>query len=243
MFFPALNNFSLQVPVIKGERRKIALALKGKISILETRISPQMAPRLISDAEFNRKLNAPDRNREHTQAFLDKGVKPFMLPGYVPPAGYRLVISLDGKQCRLICGDITAYAVKIITGKFIVPGKAHCTQVMVWRTFLPEHQHALQGLAKLIFSWLLETHEIVVSDNEQTGDGRRFWEYRIAEAIADPRYEVMIWDGTKEDDELTFIESTEEFVSKWSPYAWGTDPEIHQHRLLVISKINPASGN
>ena len=198
-----------------------------------------MAPRLISDADFNRKLNAPDRNREHTQAFLAKGTKPFSLPGYVPPAGYRLVMSMDGKQCRLLKDDITAYAVKIVTGKFVVPGKTHCTQVMVWRTFMPEHQHALHGLAKLIFSWLLETYEIVVSDNEQTGDGRRFWEYRITEAIADPDYEVLIWDGTKEDDELALIKSTDEFVSKWSPYAWGTDPDVHQHRLLVISKIKP----
>lgn len=196
-----------------------------------------MAPRLISDADFNRKLNAPDRNREHTLAFLAKGVEPFSLPGYVPPAGYRLVMSLDGKQCRLLKDDITAYAVKIVTGKFVVPGKQHCTQVMVWRTFMPEYQDALQGLAKRIFAWLLETYEIVVSDNEQTADGRRFWEYRISEAIADPEYEVMIWDGTKEDDELQRITSEAEFVSKWSPYAWGTDPEIHQHRLLVISKI------
>ncbi|WP_151994186.1 hypothetical protein [Buttiauxella massiliensis] len=200
-----------------------------------------MAPRLISDADFNRKLNAPDRNREHTLAFLAKGVEPFSLPGYVPPAGYRLVVSLDGKQCRLLKDDITAYAVKIVTGKFVVPGKQHCTQVMVWRTFMPEYQDALQGLAKRIFAWLLEMYEIVVSDNEQTADGRRFWEYRITEAIADPRFEVMIWDGTKEDNELTLIQNAEEFVSKWSPYAWGTDPEIHQHRLLVISKIKAAN--
>ncbi len=197
-----------------------------------------MAPGLISDAEFNRKLNAPDLNREHTKVFLDKGVKPFTLPGYVPSVGYRLVISLDEKQCRLLCGDITAYAVKIVIGKFVMPGKTHCAQVMVWRTFLAEHQHALQSVARLIFAWLLETYEIVVSDNEQAGDGRRFWEYRIAEAIADPHYEVRIRDGTKEDNKLTLIQSTDEFVSKWSPWAWGTDPEIHQHRLLVISKIN-----
>lgn len=200
-----------------------------------------MAPKLISDADFNRKLNAPDRNREHTLAFLAKGAKPFSLPGYVPPQGYRLMMSMDDKQCRLLKGDITAYAVKIITGKYIVPGKTHCTQVMVWRTFMAEHQHALQGLARLIFAWLLETYEIVVSDNEQTGDGRRFWEYRISEAIASPDYEVMIWDGTKEDDELTLIQSEAEFVSKWSPYAWGTDPDVHLHRLLVISKIKPAN--
>lgn len=200
-----------------------------------------MAPRLISDADFNRKLNAPDCNREHTLAFLAKGGESFSLPGYVPPAGYRLVMSLDGKQCRLLKDDITTYAVKIVTGKFVVPGKQHCTQVMVWCTFMPEYQAALNGLAKLIFAWLLETYEIVVSDNEQTGDGRRFWEYRITEAIADPRFEVMIWDGTKEDNELTLIQNAEEFVSKWSPYAWGTDPEIHQHRLLVISKIKSAN--
>jgi hypothetical protein len=96
-------------------------------------------------------------------------------------------------------------------------------------------------LAKLIFAWLLETYEIVVSDNEQTSDGRRFWEYRISEAIADPDYEVLIWDGTKEDDELTLIQNTDEFVSKWSPYAWGTDPDVHPHRLLVISKIKPTN--
>lgn len=196
-----------------------------------------MAPKLISDAEFNRKLNDPARNREHTLAFLDKGVKPFSLPGYVPPAGYRLLISRDEKQCRLIKDDITSYAVKIVTGNFVVPGKEHCTQVMVWRTFLAEYQHALNGLAQLFFAWLLETYDIVVSDKEQTGDGRRFWEYRITEAITNPRYEVMVWDGNKEENELHVIASEAEFVSKWSPWAWGTDPEIHPHRLLVIARI------
>ncbi len=196
-----------------------------------------MAPRLIEDTGFNRKLNAPYSNREHTLAFLDRGTKPFTLPGYAPPVGYRLLMALNGKECRLLKDDITAYAVKIITGKFVVPGKQHCTQVMVWRTFLPEHQHALNDLAKLFFRWLLDTYDIVVSDSEQTGDGRRFWEYRIAEAIADPDYEVMIWDGTKEGNELMHIDDVGQFVSEWSPYAWGTDRDVHQHRLLVISKV------
>jgi hypothetical protein len=196
-----------------------------------------MAPRLIEDTGFNRKLNAPDRNREHTLAFLDRGVESFTLPGYVPPEGYRLVMSVDGRQCRLLKGDITAYAVKIVIGQYVVPGKAHCTQVMVWRTFLAEYQHALRDLAKLFFHWLLETYRIVVSDSEQTSDGRRFWEYRIADAIADPDYEVMIWDGTKKNEEITPIENIDQFVSQWSPYAWGTDRDVHQHRLLVISKI------
>lgn len=200
-----------------------------------------MTPKLISDTEFNRLLNLSERNHERTEAFLNKGAKLFSLPGYVPPAGYCLMMSFDGKQCRLIKDGITAYAVKIITGKYIVPGRTHCTQVMVWRTFLPEYQSALHGLAKLFFAWLLETYEIVVSDQEQTGDGRRFWEYRINDAIADPQYEVMIWDGTKDKGELSLIQSAEEFVRKWSPYAWGINPEIHPQRLLVISKVKQAN--
>ncbi len=59
-------------------------------------------PVLIPEADFNIKLNMTEKNVEHTQAFIESGVKVFSLPGFVTPHGYRLLASVSGNQYRLM---------------------------------------------------------------------------------------------------------------------------------------------
>lgn len=196
-------------------------------------------PRLIPDTSFNTKLSGIANNLEHTRLFLEKGAVDFALPGFTTPYGYRLVKSSSGnEQYRLITDSSepeTAYAVKLEFMRHIVPGKKTCTQIMVWRTSQPQHRNAIRGLAAEFFQHFLSLYQIVVSDSEQTADGRRFWEDMIAWAMGTPGYHVYVSDGTEEDRPLTRMNGWDDFYPVWSNFCYGHDPDCHSHRLLVIS--------
>lgn len=196
-------------------------------------------PYNIPDAGFNAKLNVTDNNIEHTTAFIEKGASDFVLSGFTTPFGYRLLKSLKSDHYRLVTDEespITVYAVKLEFMDNIVPSRRSCTQIMVWRTVQPQHKAATNGLPQIFFQHFLENYSIVVSDSEQTGDGRRFWEGIIAWAIMAPGYHVYVSDGTQEDRPLSFMTSWDDFYGTWADFCWGDDKDCHTHRLLVISK-------
>lgn len=196
-------------------------------------------PYLIPEADFDRKLNMTENNISHTAAFISKGAVDFSLPGFVLPYGYRLLKSRVGDHYRLVTDSEspeTVYAVKLVFRNDIVAARKSCTQIMVWRTPNVRHDHAVHGLPQMFFRHFLESYSIVVSDEQQTLDGRRFWERMISWAITTPGYHVYVSDGTQVDRPMTFMTSWDDFYGAWVDFCWGSDPDIHQHRLLVISK-------
>ncbi|CVE53384.1 MULTISPECIES: hypothetical protein [Serratia] len=196
-------------------------------------------PLNIPEAGFNTKLNVTGNNIEHTTAFMQKGVVDFSLPGYTTPHGYRLVKARTEDHYRLVTDSqdpVTVYAVRLEFMENIVPGRRSCTQIMVWRSVQPQYTSAVTGLPRMFFQYFLESHSIVVSDSEQTSDGRRFWEGMIAWAIQADGYHVYVSDGTEEDRPLTFMTSWDDFYGTWTDFCWGDDRDCHSHRLLVISK-------
>ncbi|EPG6292125.1 hypothetical protein L8T16_06845 [Enterobacter cloacae] len=196
-------------------------------------------PYIIPEADFDRKLNMSEKNVTHTEGFLAKGVQDFTLPGFTTPYGYRLVKSLREDHYRLITDSQspeTVYAVKLIFREDIVETRKTCTQILVWRTPNVIHDRAVQGLPQDFFRFFLEQFAIVVSDEQQTIDGRRFWERMISWAITTPGYHVYVSDGTEEDRPLTFMTSWDDFYQTWADFCWGADKDVHTHRLLVISK-------
>lgn len=195
-----------------------------------------MAPQLIGGTSFAVKLDHPEHNREHTALFLTHGTKPFGLSGYVVPHGYQLRQSMDERQIRLVADDETVYYVKLKEGQHIVPGMTHITQVAVWRNGDDHHEIVVTNFARRVFAWLLENYSIVISDSEQTGDGASFWMRRIRQAISHPERHVYAWDGTSEDAEPVEITTITDFLEHWKPQFWGFDPDVHQHRLFIITK-------
>ncbi|PHM52380.1 hypothetical protein [Xenorhabdus hominickii] len=198
----------------------------------------QSMPLIIDDADFNRKLRMPGKNAEHTEAFLSNGVKPYDLPEYAIPHGYRLVKSLKKNQFRMITIEENAETVYLVELNFrsdIVIGKSTCTQIKVWRTISAQHQHAVSGFPRLFFKHLLDEYSIVVTDEQQTGDGKRFWESMISWAL-NVGFSVYASDGSEIDRPLTAIGDLDEFYKTWEEFCWGSDSDIHTHRLVVISK-------
>ncbi|MCF6686033.1 hypothetical protein [Raoultella ornithinolytica] len=196
-------------------------------------------PYIIPEADFDRKLNMSEKNVTHTEGYIAKGVQDFTLPGFTTPYGYRLVKSLRDDHYRLITDSEnpeTVYAVKLVFREDIVETRKSCTQILVWRTPQAIHDRAVHGLPQLFFAYFLENYAIVVSDEQQTLDGRRFWERMISWAITTDGYHVYVSDGTKEERPLSFMTSWDDFYSAWADFCWGNDQDIHTHRLLVISK-------
>ncbi|MDE9494542.1 hypothetical protein KKJ09_13340 [Xenorhabdus bovienii] len=198
----------------------------------------QRMPLVIDDADFNRKLRMPSKNTEHTEAFLANAVKPYVLPEYVIPNGYRLVKSLKKDQFRMVTNDETPETVYLVELNFrndIIIGKSTCTQIKVWRTVSAQHQHAVSGFPRVFFKHLLDEYSIVVTDEQQTSDGKRFWETMISWAL-EVGFSVYASDGTEMDRPLTAIGNLDEFYGTWDEFCWGYDKDVHTHRLVVISK-------
>lgn len=207
-------------------------------NILLTMRNENSMPRLIPEADFNLKLKMPSKNIDHTRRFLEEGVEDVALDGYIIQHGYRLVKSLKKNQYRLVAvGEQyeTVYLVELIFRNDIVFNQSTCTQIKVWRTVALEHNAAVKDLPKLFFANLLQKYNIVVSDEEQTSDGKRFWETMIDWSFK-TGYLVYTSDGSAISRPLTAIQDMNDFYARWDDFYWGVSPDIHQHRLVVISR-------
>lgn len=195
-------------------------------------------PRQISGAEFNYKLRSTENNQSHTESFIRDGIVDFDLPGYVIPKGYRLVKSLKKEQYRLLAMEGIPETVYLLELRFrtdIVFGETTCTQIKVWRTMAVEHKSIIREMPSIFFAYLLNTHCIMVTDEEHTRDGQRFWETTIVWAFYNNFY-IYASDGTLEDRPLTQIHTEAEFFDQWINQLWGRDIDVYTHKLIVISK-------
>ena len=207
-------------------------------NILLTIRNDNAMPRLIPEADFNIKLKMPSKNVDHTRQFLAEGVEDIALDGYALKSGYRLVKSLKKNQYRLVTtGDEceTAYLVELFFRNDIVFNKVSCTQIKVWRTISSEHNAAVKDLAKLFFANLLKKYHIVVSDEEHTSDGKRFWETMVDWSFK-TGYNVYTSDGSEINRPLTAIQDMNDFYGRWDNFCWGNSSEVHRHRLVMISR-------
>lgn len=205
---------------------------------LELQVCTKM-PKLIPDTDFNIKLKVVSKNIEHTALFIESGTIQYDLSGFIAPEGYRLLKSNRKHHYRLVTeGDNpeTVYLVELIFRQDIIFLQECCTQVKVWRSFADKHRDAVANLPRAFFKQLVDKYNIVVTDEEQTADGRRFWETMISWAF-DVGFLVYAPDGSQELRPLFLIYDMEDFLVNWSLKYWGNSPDEHQHLLIVISNI------
>ncbi|MGR6831326.1 hypothetical protein [Aliivibrio wodanis] len=210
-------------------------------------------PQLI-EAGFDMKLTTPSSNKEETAAFLNAKPKAFALPDFAVPAGYQLVASNPAKnqdgEIQTICliysgGDVaeTVYKVKMIVrsepNQYLAV--KNCTQLIVWRQAAGPHGLVLSGFARTIFNFLLRSHNIMITDEQQTADGKRFWLDRMGESFAIIDRKVYYINLDQLDNDMTpiveHIESFDELMENYVPQGWGVDEE-HKNRAFIISTQN-----
>lgn len=190
-------------------------------------------PFLIDDVDFSDLLKKPSTNKQTAKSFLAKYPRDYTIDDFDVPQGFRLVSVKSEKSIRLI--DIRdrvepriVYAVDIIlTGEII--NNRFCTQVMVWAS--PTNEDMLIGLPRKVFNHFLAKYIIVVSDDEQTADGKRFWERRISNAFVDGNHVYYI-----DNEHSREIQSVDEFFESFESIGWGKT-ESHKERVFAISKI------
>lgn len=195
-------------------------------------------PRRIAGTSFNDNLLNSLNNIAHTRSFLEEGATVFDLPNYVVPQGYRLMKSCKKNQYRMVTtGEEleTIYLLELKLRTDIVFGETTCTQIKVWRTISHLHRNNIGDLPRVFFIHLLDNHSIMVTDEEHTRDGQRFWEIMISWAFYQCYY-IYASDGTLEDRPLTQIHTESEFFEQWINQLWGRDIDVYTHKLIVISK-------
>ena len=107
-------------------------------------------------------------------------------------------------------------------------------QVMIWRErgSLGSIAHGL--VQKVFFNLLVKEYDVVVSDSEQTREGRGMWQGLLSDAVNRPDLEAAILD--KISGERSPLRSEKDLYNA-SNWLWG-DKEIHRNRLGLIQKLN-----
>ena len=156
------------------------------------------------------------------------------------PGGYRFIrvdnrISSELFELALVSDTdkYVAYYNKVDLRDDLYLGHHRVTQVLIWRTSIPKYDNAIRGLpAAVFFEYLLRNYTVIVSDNEQTGNGMRFWQSRIYEALDLNSY---IYRYHLLDCHLEPIKNSDD-LERMQNVIWGSDAD-HVNQLVVLSSI------
>ena len=105
-------------------------------------------------------------------------------------------------------------------------------QIIVWRGNVTKYT---QGLPTKIFrEYLLDRYGTVITDMEQTADGKRFWSDRILQILNDPRYKIyyLNYIHPRETIEITSSKQFEEILRNKPAYG---DELKYQHRRFILT--------
>lgn len=143
---------------------------------------------------------------------------------------YRIGDKQNQYIVLVVDGDI-AYFVSAKEVK--VGGSRFGRQVLVWRnTDEPASAYFAQNV---LFGVLLPEYKTVVTDTQQTPNGRQFWTYAITKALQQNKALVYYLDKRIRPIQYQPITSLAEF-SLLAKKAWGTD-RLHEDRLFILSTV------
>jgi hypothetical protein len=193
-----------------------------------------MALQTIKRTKFAEIFNKPSLNKQEAKKFIAKYTVDYLVDGISLPENFELKSNRRKTIIRLLDRNDKnnpriAYAVDIKISEETI-GHRSCTQILVWAS--PNNEDLLIGLPRKIVNHLLKTYTIMVTDQEQTPDGKRFWERRISQAFKDKNF-VYFLDKTSSDSQH-LIEDEDDFFENYEAEGWGDD-KLHKDRLYIIS--------
>lgn len=192
-------------------------------------------PEAIDFTDFSGVLKKPRLNKSEAKKFLADYPRDYVIDGMVLPENFQLKSNKKQTVIRLL--DRTdkenpsiAYAVDIELTDETINHKS-CTQILVWKR--PGNEEALNGFPAKMFTHFLQKYIVMITDKQQTADGKRFWENRIVQAFQQSFF-VYFCDKNLGENKLLLIENSDDFFEYFEPLGWGND-KLHQNKLFMIS--------
>lgn len=107
------------------------------------------------------------------------------------------------------------------------------TQMLVWRSQNALHQMVLRDLAKnIFFNYILEHYDVILSDNNQTAEGKFFWQRQMSQALA---YNIHVYYYQMMTAELQPI-ADQAALDNLEDKLWAEEDD-KQYHLALISKV------
>lgn len=187
-------------------------------------------PRHINDVDFN--LADPSENKKIYQYFLKQN--PITLDQVdnltLLKAGNKLLL-VDHHE------KLIRYFVQWSEVWHKVIGHNCISQIAVWRDDL----YTPEGYPKQIFfNYLLNITGAMITDIQQTSDGKRFWLNRIRDTFQLDLclYYVQLMQDASISPNVTQLHNIKELeVLLTNGKLWGNDPKFESRKLIITSKL------
>jgi hypothetical protein len=185
-------------------------------------------PELIEDTSFD--LDDETVRKNLLSRLLDKSSMElvgtykglnFYVTGRNSNGGYWFLLDKTGSDLAYVCRFVTLGASSMQFKSKVI------TQVAVWRNFDVYVSRAFP--AYIFFRMLLPKYGVVMTDNQQTKDGRRFWQARMGDALHKGLF-VYTFDQNTRD--LHRLHNTDD-IDDAAPYLWKKDPKFRTRRVLI----------
>lgn len=107
------------------------------------------------------------------------------------------------------------------------------TQNLVWRSPNALHAAVLRDVPqKVFFNYILEKYDVILSDNQQTGEGKFFWQRQMSNALA---FGMHVYYYQMMTAQLQPIPN-QDALNDLEDQLWSED-EDQQYHLALISKV------
>ena len=179
-------------------------------------------PQLIGDLDFN--LSDPVENRKSRIA-LERDAEHLFDYGDLPvfkSGGYYFGVDEDG---------LMPYVIKTEPKFISAVQKRGIVQRALWRDSMSNLASGLPS--KVFFDVLLHDYKLVISDCQQTPDGRRFWQLRLLEALKKGCFCYFL-NATGPRSMRRILKSETNFEKAGK--IWGEDPKFKSHWLLISTE-------
>ena len=185
-------------------------------------------PELIADTSFDldddvtrKELFAKLTNKSSMERIgAYKGLE-FYATGRKSNEGYWFLLNKRGDDLAHVCRFVTLGASSVQFKTKVV------TQIAVWRNY--NYAESRSFPAYIFFKMLLPKYGVVMSDSQQTNDGRKFWQSRMLDAL---HKGLSLYSFDQNTRELKRMHSVDD-VNDAAPYLWKKDPKFRTRRVLI----------
>lgn len=186
-------------------------------------------PQLISPTNFG--LNSPKKNKAKAEQYLKSNhdeiireTKDYIL--FRDGSDKRGMICLVNKNDSII----EYYVDYEFSYTKQLPG---VTQVKLWRMITGTYNGGLTQ--DIFFNYLLKKYNTIISDRQQTKNGRDFWLRQMAFAASKGLHIGLYHEGLKD---TNWFDPTKQSIDDWirSNYGWGKQVGYTDLRYLISTK-------